>query len=360
MSVKASDEVGPFAHLPAAVRQLLPEIETLEWPHEPRADCGHCPMIGGDLGPWGFNPETRCCTAQPPLANFLAGRALRRGDPGRRLILARLEDPGGVSAWGIDPQPEIDRRYKDTLAHAFGRDRDLRCPYWVGGELTCGIWHDRSSTCRTWFCKHEDGMAGAVAWSRMQLVMHEVESRLAVWAIAQGDPPSGTATPARWARWFEEAAARVESAPSAQIATLATDGLARYRGEVGTFVEVRRLRRLRTLPEVLVASVSEMTRVEPDHVLLTGYSSFDAIRVPKAVFQLLGRLDGKRPWREALADARAVLIARGATVDWLDEGLVRELHRVSALRDPGGGDDLPFRVELPDMDQWSQAAEKIP
>lgn len=351
--------VGAFAHLPAAVRQLLPEVDTLDWPHEARADCGHCPMISGEFGPWGFSPETRCCTAQPSLANFLAGRALRRGGVGRDKLLARLADPGGVTAWGIDPQPAIDRRYKETIAQAFGRDRDLLCPYYIGGDLTCGIWQDRSSTCRTWHCKHEDGLAGAVAWSRMQLVMFEVESRLAVWAIARGDPPQDGASPARWARWFEEAAALIEAAPADEIATLATDGLARYRGEVGDFVQVRRLRRKRALPDVLVPSVSEMARADHDHVLLTGYSSFDAIKVPAAVFELLSRLDG-RPWRDALAETRAVLAARGAPSGWLDEPLIRELHRVSALRDPAGGDDLPFQVEMADMDRWSQAAEKIP
>jgi hypothetical protein len=355
-----SDAPGAFAHLPAAVRQLLPEIETLDWPREVHADCDACPMIGGEFGPWGFSPETRCCTAQPALANFLAGRALRRGGIGRERVLARLADPGGVTPWGIDAPPEFDRRYVATLSHAFGRDRELRCPFWVGGDHTCGIWHDRSAVCRTWYCKHEDGAAGAVAWSRMQLVMSDVESRLAVWAIAQGDPPEGRASPARWARWFEEAAALVDAAPPEEIATLATDGLARYRREVGEFVAVRRLRRARVLADVLVPSLTETGRADHDHVLLTGYSSFDAVRAPKGVFELLSRLDGTRTWRAALDEARAALAARGAPIAWLDEGLVRELHRVSALRDPAGTDDLPYQIDVPDQGRWSQAAEKIP
>jgi hypothetical protein len=348
--------VSAFAYLPAALHQLLPEMDTLEWPAEQHADCARCPMIGGGHDPWGFSPETRCCTAQPSLANFLAGRALRRGGAGRDRVLARLEDPGGVTPWGIDAPPELDRRYTETLARAFGRDLALRCPYWIGGEHTCGIWHDRSSTCRTWYCKHEDGLAGAVAWSRMQLVMFEVESKLAVWAIGRGAPPDDGAPPVRWARWFEEAAELVEHAPAHEIEALASDGLGRYRSDVRGFVEVRRLRRRRGLPEVLVASVTEMTEAGDGHVLLTGYSSFDAVRAPSAIFELLSRFDGRRRWRDALVEARAALAGRGAPVDWLDEALVRELHRVSAVRDPAGGDDLPYQVELPDMDLWSRAA----
>lgn len=344
--------MGHFDHLPPAIRTLLPEIETLDWPAETHADCSRCPMADGRFGPWGFTAETRCCTAQPSLANFLVGRALGRGEPGRARILARMADSGGVSAWGIDPQPELDRRYRESIATAFGRDGTLRCPYYVGGEHTCGIWHDRSATCRTWFCKHEDGLAGAVAWSRMSLVLFEVESRLAVWAIGQGDAPDDDAPVAVMAAWFERAAAIVDAATAADLAPLATAGLARYRREVGQFVDARLLRR-RPMVDVLVPAVTEMVRLGGD-VLLTGYSSFDAVRAPAAVFELLARLDG-RPWRTALAEARS---ATGEAR--LDEALVRELHRVMALRDPAGGDDLPYAVEMADMDRWSRAAEKVP
>jgi len=345
-----------FAHLPAALHRLLPEIDTLPWPEERHADCAHCPMIDGRFGPWGFRPATRCCTAQPALANFLAGGALRRSPASRALILARLANPEGISAWGIDPPPAIDRRYDETMAEGFGRDEAMRCPFWVGGEHTCGIWHDRSSTCRTWFCKYEDGLAGAVAWSRLHQLMGTVESRLAIWAIERGDPPRSEATPAAWAAWFERAAALVAAATAEDLAPLASTGLERYRDELGGLVKIRLGRRKR-LPDVLVPAVSERARIGRD-VLITGYSSFDAVRAPVAVFELLARLDGKQSWRGALVEARAAIALRGEPTDWLDEALVRELHRVQALRDPAGSDDLPYTVDLVDAARWSRAAEQ--
>jgi hypothetical protein len=84
--------------------------------------------------------------------------------------------------------------------------------------------------------------------------------------------------------------------------------------------------------------VPAISAVQPsgDHVWLAGYSTFDAVRAPASVFALLARLDGSRPWREVLAEVR------GEHPE-LDEGLVAELVRVGALRDPAGGDDPPER-----------------
>ena len=351
-----AERSNAFDYLPAALRTLVPEMETLAWPEEHHADCAHCPMIDGRFGSWGFHASTRWCTAQPSLANFLAGRALRRGGGPREKILARLQDPEGVTAWGIDPQPAVAERYDETMAEQFGRDDEMRCPYWAGGEHTCGIWQDRGALCRTWYCKHEDGLAGAVAWSRMHAVMSEVEHRLAMWVLDRGRPPREPATPAQWAAWFEQAAALVDAATEEDLAPLATPALAKHRREVAGFVQIR-INRRKPLPDVLVPSVSEMTR-EGDDVLLTGYSSFDAVRAPAGVFELLARLDGTRTWREALDETRALLAARGDATRWLDEAFVRELHRVMALRDPGGGDDLPYSVEMADQTRWSRARAK--
>jgi hypothetical protein len=346
-----------FDHLPPAMAVLLPEMETGEWPAEQHADCQNCPMIDGRFGSWGFGQETRCCTAQPSTANFLLGRALRRGDPGRGKILARLADPDGVTPWGIDAPEALDLRYTNEAAASFGRDPTLRCPFYIGGQHTCGIWQDRSSTCRTWSCKYEDGLAGAVAWARLQGVMFEVESRLAMWAIGQGDPPPSPASPAAWAAWFERSATIVENITPEQVAALDNAALHRYRKDLSGFIDVRLVKRRRGMSDVLVPCISEMAR-EGGFVLLTGYSSFDAIRVPGTVFELLARLDGRRTWRQALDETRASLAASGEPVDWLDEHLIAALHRVDALRDPGGKDDLPYAVEMADMERWARAAPK--
>jgi hypothetical protein len=332
-------------YLPRAVLALLPEADPGNWPAEQHADCEHCPMISGRFDPWSFRPETKCCTAVPSWANFLAGRALRRGGRTRELVMARLQEPEGVSPWGIDPPPALDEKYTAESASTFGRDLDLRCPFFVGGEHSCGVWLDRSATCRTWWCKHEDGLGGAVAWSRLHQALAELESRLALWAIGEGDPPDEPATPDAWAAWFERAAAIVDRITDEEAASLDNRALRRFRGDLSGFVDARRLRRDRGIADVLVPSVTEMVRAGDD-LLVTGYSSFDAVRVPSTVFAFLARLDGTRTWREAL---------EGTGVD---EAMVRELHRVEALRDPRGGDDLPYGVEMVDMDKWARATEK--
>lgn len=346
-----------FDHLPPIFRELLPELDPTLWPPERHADCDNCTLISPARGPWAFSRETRCCTAHPPLANYLAGRALRRGEPGRSLLLARMEDPDGVCAWGIDPPDWLDARYKATITEAFGRDVELRCPLYVGGEKTCGIWHDRSAICRTWFCRHEDGLAGAVAWSKIQQTLTDLEVRVAVWAVEQGDPPDDEAPADEMAAWYERAAALVDACTRADVEEIASGpDLARRRAEVGKFVQIRRARR-RAMPARLIPSVTEMADVDGE-VLLTGYSSFDAVRAPKQVFELLSRLDGATPWRDALAATQAALTARGMDVAWLHEPLVLHLHRVGALRDPDGGDDLPYDVELMEMNKWSTAGSR--
>lgn len=344
-----------FDHLPEILREILPELDPSLWPPERHADCNNCTMITAAPGPWGFSQETRCCTAHPPLANFLAGRALRRGDPGRSKLLARLENPDGVSAWGIDPPDAMNERYKSTITEAFGRDPELRCPLYIGGEKTCGIWHDRSAICRTWYCRHEDGLAGAVAWSRVQLSLTDVEVRLAVWAVERGDPPDEPAPAEAWAAWYERASRLVESASAEDVKAIAKgDALKKRRAELNDFIQIRKKRR-RNMPVKLVPSVTEMAHVDDD-VLLTGYSSFDHVRVPKRVFELLSRLDGQTPWREALAAAQAAI--GGDCETWLDEVLIAHLHRVGAVRDPEGTDDLPYEVELMEMNRWATAGSR--
>ena len=220
-----------FDHLPAAVRRLLPELAEPPWPAEARADCARCPMVAppAEARPWSFAEATRCCTAHPSLANFLAGGALRRGGAGRDRVLARLARPDGVSPWGIDAPADYDRAIVASGDHGFGRDPALRCPYWAGGAESCGVWRDRSAVCRTWYCKHDDGLRGAVEWSEVGTLLAEVESRLAKACIAaaatEAAVVSATPEPASWAAWFEWCAAHVERLDDASVEAIATPAL---------------------------------------------------------------------------------------------------------------------------------------
>lgn len=322
---------SPFDGAPAVIAALVPEVlDTAEG--EPRADCAHCPMAAEHApAPWSFSAETRCCTYHPFLASFRAGAALMRGGGGAARVLARLADPAGVTALGIAAPPERAARQRD--GRDFGQDVALRCPFWVGGEHACGVWHDRPPTCRGWFCKHDDGLGGAVAWMRTAALAGEVEERLARRLVALGTPPDpAAADAAAWSAWFRWCAARTETLDTAEVAVLRDEVDRALAGQRAELVQIRRRPR-RVLADRLVAAVTEVHH-GGDRVLLTGYSSFDAAAAPPSVFAFLARLDGQTTWRDALAAAPG-----------MTEAIVAELHRIGALRAADGSDDLPFSVE---------------
>lgn len=317
-----------FDHLPAAARALAPELAD-GWAGEPKADCARCPMTAAAADTpraWAFSETTRCCTAHPSLPNFLVGRAVLRGDPGRGLICARLADPDGVSARGVFWPAAYERRYRELVDDdgAYGNDASMRCPYWVGGEHSCGIWRDRNSMCRAWYCKHERGHAGGIAWQRADVLATALELRIADLLVERGAPPSGPAPSIdAWLEWFAWCAGEADRVTPAELAPRLSRDLIELRGEL---VQLKRPRK--PIPEHLTPAITDLALVGDD-VLVSGYSSFDGVRAPKTVFALLVRLDGDTPWRDALAAARAEL----RDPPWLDEALVRELYRVGALRE---------------------------
>ena len=353
-----------FADLPRVFRVLLPEIDELAWHEETRADCRNCvmaPAVSGDGldTPWSFHPDGRCCTFQPGLANFLAGRALRRGGRGAELIAARVARRDGVSAWGIRPSAEWRETYLASADDRFGRDLSLRCHYWVGGDHACGIWHERPSTCRTWFCKHDHGLRGAAVWAQLQRLLAHCESVLANFCIvkgqaplddsgAQGDPdhrenaglpaPAGPAAD-EWLAWYRECAGRVDQLDAlsaeelARVLDLAPDAsgdpaLRDGRDDLVTLSRRRPDRSRGAVPEVVVPAV-EGTWPEERGVRISGYSRYDTVIAPISLFAFLAKLDGARTWRRAQAE----LVAEGH--EPISDELIAELHRVGAIEAPG-------------------------
>ena len=295
--------------VPVPVPDLFPDL-----PGEPRSDCARCPQAREHVDapwPWRLDDDSRCCTYHPTLFNFMAGRALLRGGAGADRVLARLADRDGVTLLGIGPPAGWIERYGGGTA--FGRDGSLRCPYWQGGAHSCGIWADRPSVCRAWFCRHDHGLDAAQAWSRLGTAAGDAEEALARHVCTLGTPPAAdTADPAIWAdwyRWCAERAAELELTPTPAV-TDARDALVQIRTRAPT-----------PLPDILVASISAMWRSpDPadDRVLLAGYSTFDAVQLRAAVYTFLARLDGTTPWRAAL------------TPD-ITESMVRELLRTGIL-----------------------------
>ncbi len=330
---------SPFAHLPASIRARLGELDT-SWLDEERSTCSACPLVSeGEVGvayPFSMAREARCCTAQPNLANFLVGRV---GDV--PAVRARLAERDGVTAWGLRAVTGYDDTFSQRAKGGFGRDVSLRCLFWVGGDHACGVWDGRSARCRAFFCRHEHGLAGAMSWSQAAGLGVSIEATIAEHLVTTlAGAPSADASPDDLLAWYARCASAVDGLDEAEALAIIravppatpaapVDRIAGSpRGRLITKLRVQR----RAVAEVLVPAVSATQR-HGERVLVAGYSSFDAVSAPPSVFALLARLDGTTPWRTALAEL--------GYDQALDESLVYELHRVGALRDPAGSDDLP-------------------
>jgi len=272
-----------------------------------------------------FLHDARCCTYHPRLPNFLVGRALARGGPGAAQLRARLRDPEGVSAMGID-QPEARARdYRARAAVAFGRDRSLRCPYWVGGELACGVWEDRGAVCRTWHCLHTDGPRGRARWGTLQEALEVGEHLLASACVEAGQPPAAPSPPGDWEAWYRDCATRVAAMPPDDVDALTTPSLERALGALAE-ADAAHMAPLPERPAPLVRAF----RREGDEVILSADSTLDTLTLPASIFQLLSRLDG-RPWTAALAEAEVAIAAASAAP--LPPRVVEQLWRAGLLED---------------------------
>jgi hypothetical protein len=329
---------SPFAQLPDAIRARLGDLVD-DWPEETRSACGACPLvIEGEAGvayPFSMARDARCCTAQPNLANFLAGRV---GDPA--VLRTRLANRDGVSAWGIRAVAGYDEAFPSRAKQGFGRDVAMRCPFWVGGEHACGVWAGRSARCRAFFCRHDRGLAGALSWSQAAGLGVSLEAAVASYFVATlGGAPADDATIDDLLAWYARCASAADVLGDAEaLAIVRAVPPAMPDASPDRIVESPRGRLIKKLriykaevADVLVPAVSKVEH-HGDRVLIAGYSTFDAVSAPSSVFALLSRLDGATPWRTALAE-----LADPA----LDEALVLELRRAGALRDPAGSDDPP-------------------
>ena len=335
---------SPFAHLPAAIRARLGELDPQEseggWADEARADCGNCPLVvAGEAGvpyPFSMGREARCCTAQPQLANFLAGRV---ADAPK--VRARIANRDGVSAWGIRATAGYDDAFPLRAKAGFGRDEGMRCPFWVGGDHACGVWAGRSARCRAFFCRHDRGLAGALSWSQAAGLGVSLESAIADHLVDTLGGVGLDASDDEVLAWFARCAAAAEELDqAAALAIVRRVPPVDPEAPGDRIVDSPRGRLIRRLrvhrAEVAERLVPAISAVQPDGdvVWIAGYSTFDAVRAPPSIFELLAKLDDDTPWRTALAEL-------AATHPELDEALVLELRRVGALRDPAGSDDPP-------------------
>ena len=314
-------------NLPAAV---LARLDGLTLPDEPRADCDACPMACAPEAlpenPRRFHEDARCCTYHPALANWMVGQILETGGPPADLIIARMADRDGVSADGIcASRAHVDLRVS-LGEQGFGRSISVRCPYWVGGELACGIWENRDAVCRSWFCKTEDGPRSVAVWTRLKSLLRAYEDQLRGICNARGEIPPDDASDAVLMDWYRQCARVVADLRPEEIADPGLD-------EVLESLVALQAELHQPLPPLLGAAIRDVKPVEGG-MEMRGYSRWDPVVVPKTIFQLLGRLTGEIPWKQALAEANAAL------PEPLPEALVEHMYRRGVLRPLAGPQDL--------------------
>src|SRR5580658_687249 len=178
------------AALPALYAPWLRAICGGSPPAETKATCDHCAMVQPDISAPGasyFYPDTKCCTFQPTVPNFLAGQILSESDlsisEGRQALEDRIVRRVGVRPSGVAREVAFEVLYGRASQH-LGRARSFRCHY-LTKESNCGIWKYRPGVCATWYCKHVRGAVGFRFWKLTDRLLREVESDLSYWCLAE-------------------------------------------------------------------------------------------------------------------------------------------------------------------------------
>ncbi len=310
--------------------------------------CVMCPKADGTppLGRWAFRPDVKCCTYTPALPNFLVGRILGEGDPGRASVEDRIAAGVGVSPLGL--VAPLQEHLKRQAPAAAGRSVALRCPHFVVEDGTCGIWRHRNGVCATWFCKHDRGQAGFALWSAVKEMLTAVEAALARWclleldfpvgrlpaALARSGPPhpsawgphdldgAAPADPVLWGEWVGREGA-LYRACAERVEALSWEEVLQICGpDVGLFQRVvdAALARLASdeVPAHVVLGAMELLGMGEEGAWALTYSPHDPVGLPALLVSVLHYFDG-RPLAEA---AQAIAEERGLR---LDDALLRTL-----------------------------------
>jgi hypothetical protein len=314
-----------------------------------------------------FSPATKCCTYLPELANFLVGRVLADHSPeaafGRATVEARIDKGIGVTPLGLQKTPLYLLLYR-TSPDSFGRAESMRCPHYVVDGGRCGVWRHRESTCATWFCKYARGEVGRAFWQRLHDVLAAAEEVVRLHCLVEIGVDAQvlgalhpTRAVARAAQSQGLAATEVErEVDSARHRALWGSWLGRERELYGRCAEIANalswsdvLRlgglRLELLSRLLLGAYERLVGDEvpararhrslrvvytsEDLAEVVGYSTLDALRMPRRLVDVLHHFDGRPTQQalEAIADEDGLRITAGT---------VRKLVDFGVLSDDGG------------------------
>ena len=194
--------------IPSIYHSIFPELLGLEFPEEKIATCDTCTLCRSPQSPY---INTKCCTYQPTLVNFLLGGVFTDDDVSLRLgkerILNQIKARSGVTPYGIIPSLSYIKREKEANSIDFWLRphklvESIRCPYSYEG--LCTIWKYRENLCVTFFCSSIAGVTGKTFWKKVNTYLKMAETSLAQYAMLQlGWPPSKIKTDAVTAADFK-------------------------------------------------------------------------------------------------------------------------------------------------------------
>jgi hypothetical protein len=323
---------------------------------EPKSTCGNCIMCAGvdrSGSSVTFSPDAKCCTYVPYLANFVAGRSLL--GPGHASVAARIARRAGVTPLALGMSYAEVQRVAGARTQ-FGRSPVVVCPHFDQDTKGCGIWETRNAVCSTWFCKHDRGAVSLRFWQAVRDLLMAAEERVGKHCLTHGGLPDEQVSAVLAHRaGIQAAIALANAAEAVPDATIDGDTAQGYEAmwgdwagreedwfrataEIAAAIEpaefialmadvpqlaqavADRWRDLNThdVPDRLRFNPGDGSEATPEVLRLVGYSPFDPVILPGALFAELRRLDG-RP----IAEVRA---GGDASETGLDDNLLELLH----------------------------------
>jgi hypothetical protein len=283
-----------------------------------------------------FNPQTKCCTYIPSVANYLVGRMLDDQDPtqtsGRLTVENRIRSGVRVTPLGLGQPADFQILYSSSQDSLFGQSRTFLCPHYLeeeGGR--CGVWKNRAALCATWHCKYVRGVVGQEFWAALHKLLSAVEDSLSRWCVIEldigsealrylfplGRPKRNDAIEPRaldgtaqlsdsrrlWGRWagretefYRECARLVGQLNWQDVAAI-------DRAEMQICSRLLRdaYRRLLSeqIPDRLKVGGYQVVGMRQGSYCVSSYSPYDPLSLPQELITALGYFDG-RPTNEAL------------------------------------------------------------
>lgn len=165
--------------VPGIWRYMLPE-DVLYFRVDPEkaSSCFNCPQVKAH----GFHPTSRCCSYIPRIPNFLLGLALMDADT--QAVAKNFVGSGYTIPEGSQASP---LQMEQSLGFLSGQlpHGTVVCPLLNRTSRKCQVYGFRNGVCSTFFCRHDQGEAGAEFWESLTDLVTQVETALAQWALEQ-------------------------------------------------------------------------------------------------------------------------------------------------------------------------------